>query len=78
MLAGPLGDRVLFGTDYYMTLREAPEADLVSRCRSILGPALFARMAGERTDHYLRSRHFDPAVRFTTARTTTPPTPAQP
>ena len=76
LLAGPLGDRVLFGTDYYMTLREAPEADLVSRCRGILGPDLFARMASEHTDHYLRSRHFDPAVRFITARTVTPPTPA--
>ncbi|HRH39882.1 MAG TPA: amidohydrolase family protein, partial [Flavobacteriales bacterium] len=32
LIDGPLGDRILFGTDFFMTLREDPEAVLLDRC----------------------------------------------
>ncbi|MEO8066887.1 MAG: amidohydrolase family protein [Flavobacteriales bacterium] len=57
-----VGDRVLFGTDYYMTLQEAPEPDLLKLCQSELGPVLFDKIATTNTNTYLASRFFpDPA-----------------
>jgi len=61
---GPVGGRILFGTDFYMTLREATEAKLVGNCREKLGPERFARIAAVNTNNYLSSQHFDPSKRF--------------
>lgn|GEM_PF-3235867 len=58
-----MGGRILFGTDFYMTLREATEAKLVGDCREKPGPERFERIAAVNTNNYLRSHHFDPSKR---------------
>jgi len=50
---GPYQDRILFGTDFFMTLREKPEADLLGQCIQSLGMDRFNRIAGANTDRYL-------------------------
>jgi uncharacterized protein len=72
---GPVGHRILFGTDYYMTLRERDEATLVSNCRDLLGPARFDRIAVGNTTSYLRSRYYDPNRPFSTAPAVAPAAP---
>ncbi len=57
-----MGGRVLFGTDYYMTLQEAPEVQLWQLCQTKLQPVLFEKIAVTNTNAYLRSKFFpDPA-----------------
>lgn len=52
-IAGPRGPRILFGTDFFMTLREKPEADLLSQCITSLGIGAFNQIAVSNTDRYL-------------------------
>jgi predicted TIM-barrel fold metal-dependent hydrolase len=63
LIDGPLGERILFGTDCFMTLKEAPEADLLKRCMGGLGMDRFNRIAARNNDVYLTSTHFDPMRR---------------
>ncbi|MBK8531078.1 MAG: amidohydrolase family protein [Flavobacteriales bacterium] len=65
LVAGPLGDRILFGTDFYMTLQEDPEADLIHRCITGIGMPAFVKIGADNTTRYLRSRWYDPDKRFT-------------
>mgnify|MGYP000250559397 CR=1 FL=1 len=48
----PIGKRVLFGTDFYMTEQEAREPELYQMAREHL-PQWFKRMAGENCERYL-------------------------
>ncbi len=63
-LLGPYGDRLLFGTDYFMTLQERSEASLWQQCIMHMGTHAFKRIACVNTDNYLRSLHFVPEMRF--------------
>lgn len=53
LINGPLGDRILFGTDFFMTLREDPEADLWQRCINGIGKPAFEKIAVGNTARYL-------------------------
>lgn len=53
LINGPLGDRILFGTDFFMTLREDPEADLLMRCINGIGMQAFEKVAVANTNAYL-------------------------
>jgi predicted TIM-barrel fold metal-dependent hydrolase len=53
---GPRGERILFGTDFFMTLREKPEADLLGQCIKAIGMDRFRIIAGRNTDRYLFGR----------------------
>jgi uncharacterized protein len=50
---GPEGDRILFGTDFYMTLKEAPEENLLQRCVEELTMERFKKVAKGNADRYL-------------------------
>ncbi|MCW5899226.1 MAG: amidohydrolase family protein [Flavobacteriales bacterium] len=58
------GDRILFGTDFYMTLREDKEETLLDRCMVQLGTGPFRKIAEVNTQGYLGSKYFDPSRRF--------------
>lgn len=53
LIDGPLGDRILFGTDFFMTLRENTEEKLLFGCVNALGLQRFQRIAQHNTDRYL-------------------------
>ncbi|MBK7384844.1 MAG: amidohydrolase family protein [Flavobacteriales bacterium] len=61
LIDGPLGDRILFGTDFFMTLREDPEAALLKRCIDGMTMERFRRIAMNNNDNFLRSSRYDPA-----------------
>lgn len=63
-MSGPLANRILFGTDFFMTLREDPEATLVQRAMSLLQGDYFQRMAAVNNTNYLRSTIYDPEIPF--------------
>lgn len=52
---GPEGDRILFGTDFYMTLKETTEENLLQRCVEGLEMERFKKVAGENTERYLQN-----------------------
>lgn len=53
LINGQLGDRILFGTDFFMTLREDPEADLLQRCIAGIGMPAFQKIAATNAAKYL-------------------------
>ena len=57
-----IGKRVLFGTDYYMTLQEDTEVNLWQHCQTKLKPERFDKIATVNTNEYLKNAWFkDPA-----------------
>ena len=57
-----IGKRVLFGTDYYMTLQEDTELNLWQHCQTKLKPERFDKIATVNNNRYLASHFFpDPA-----------------
>ena len=61
---GPHGSRVLYGTDFFMTLQEKPEDQLWQQCINLMGMDRFNTIATVNTDNYLRSMFFVPEMRF--------------
>lgn len=62
LIDGPaLGDRILFGTDFFMTTREDPEATLLQRCMQSLSMDRFRKIAADNTSRYLTSCFFQSA-----------------
>lgn len=64
VMRGPLAGRILFGTDFFMTLREDPETGLLQRAMSMLEPGYFQHMAAVNTTNFLRSTIHDPEIPF--------------
>jgi len=64
LIDGSLGERILFGTDFFMTLKEDPEADLVQRSIDSLGIDRLRKIAASNTDSYLHSVWFNPQLRI--------------
>ena len=64
MLNEDIGKRILFGTDFFMTLREDAEDLLWKNCLSNLTREKFEMLAGQNVDNYLRSKYYDPGMRF--------------
>ncbi len=50
---GPEGNRILFGSDFYMTLKEDREENLLQRCVESLNMDRFKKIAKQNTDTYL-------------------------
>ncbi|MBK9146694.1 MAG: amidohydrolase family protein [Flavobacteriales bacterium] len=53
LIDGTFGDRILFGTDFFMTLREAEEEKLLADSIREIGMDRFDRIAIANTDRYL-------------------------
>jgi uncharacterized protein len=60
----PIGDRILFGTDFYMTVRTIPEDTLFQKSLNKLKISGFNQIAGINNDNYLRTGFYDPAIPF--------------
>jgi predicted TIM-barrel fold metal-dependent hydrolase len=60
LINGPLGDRVLFGTDYFMTTREKPESTLVGEFRDSLkaNPRHWKKISQDNVARWLSSKHY--------------------
>jgi len=65
LIDGPSGGRILYGTDFFMTVREDQEAVLLQRCIDLLTMDRFRKIGAENTTAYLRSKWFNPDLRFT-------------
>lgn len=60
----PIGTRILFGTDFFMTIREKAEDKLWQDCLSKISMRRFEQIAGLNNDTFLKSIFFDPLVSF--------------
>ncbi|MBA3649589.1 MAG: amidohydrolase family protein [Chitinophagales bacterium] len=60
ILSDEVGDKILFGTDYYMTEQEKNEKDLVSDFRKVLNESLFMKIALRNPEKYLKSAFYYP------------------
>lgn len=58
-LAGEIGHKILFGTDFFMVEQEEKEKLLWNKVMRATGPAGFDRMAKENNGNYLSSRFFN-------------------
>ena len=60
LIDGSLGDRVLFGTDYFMTTREKPESTLVREFRDSLrgNPRHWEKVSQDSVARWLSSSHY--------------------
>jgi uncharacterized protein len=58
------GDRILFGTDFFMTIREKAEDFLWQNCLQNIGIERFRKIAGVNNDLFLKSSFFDPEIPF--------------
>ena len=52
------GDRILFGTDFYMTEREKKEIELAGNFRTKLGEGLFEKAAYTNVKRFLNSEYY--------------------
>lgn len=64
LLNEEIGKRILFGTDFFMTLQEDAEDLLWKNCLSHLTREKFETLAGQNVDNYLRSKYYDPSKVF--------------
>ncbi|HEY1046541.1 MAG TPA: amidohydrolase family protein [Bacteroidia bacterium] len=64
LMGGDLGARILFGTDFFMTIRERNESQLWQSYMNIMGSSDFQKTAMQNTDVYLKSQFYDPEIRF--------------
>ena len=64
LLKQPIGQRILFGTDFFMTVREKAEDKLWQECISKITLPQFELMAGSNNDNYLKSKFYNPAIPF--------------
>lgn len=64
LMRTPLAGRILFGTDFFMTVREKGETELLQQCTANLDNGHFQRMAVANNINFLRSRIYDPEVPF--------------
>lgn len=53
LIDGPYSDRILFGTDFFMTLRERKEEELLYGCINALQLQRFNKIAGPNIDRFL-------------------------
>jgi uncharacterized protein len=64
LMNSELGDRILFGTDFFMTIREKSESQLWQSYMNLAGKNTFDKTAILNTDSYLKSQFFNPDIRF--------------
>jgi predicted TIM-barrel fold metal-dependent hydrolase len=64
LLDRPTGNRILFGTDFFMTVREKAEDYLWQNCMHKLGIEKFNKVAGINNDNFMKSGFYDPAIPF--------------
>jgi hypothetical protein len=60
----PYGDRILFSTDFFMTIRETAEDNLWQNCMQKIGIEKFQKIAGINNDNFLKSTFYDPLIPF--------------
>lgn len=60
----PIGQRILFGTDFFMTVREKAEDKLWRDCINKISLTRFEQIAGLNNDIYLKSKFYDPEILF--------------
>lgn len=64
LMTTELASKILFGTDFFMTIREKDESLLWQGYMNIMQTDFFNRTAKENTDNYLTSLLYNPNLRF--------------
>lgn len=64
LMSSDLSSKILFGTDFFMTIREKDESQLWQGYLKTMGSTYFNNTSVNNTDIYLTSNFYDPSFRF--------------